>query len=73
MMKPDIGGGSVEQAPVGLRITGRFLSAIIAVYKKEVQMFDTQGPVEKGGKATMLLVITSVMLILGLITWYFTQ
>jgi hypothetical protein len=36
-------------------------------------MFETQGPVEKGSKQTMLLVILSVLAVLGVITWYFTQ
>ena len=35
-------------------------------------MFDTQGP-EKGSKLTMLLVILSVLVVLGIITWYFTR
>ena len=36
-------------------------------------MFETQAPAEKSSKVTMLLVIVSVMAVLGVITWYFTQ
>ena len=36
-------------------------------------MFDTQGPVERGSRLTMLLVIFFVLAVFGVITWFFTQ
>jgi hypothetical protein len=36
-------------------------------------MFETQEPLEKRSKSTMLAVILAVFVILGLTTWYFTQ
>jgi hypothetical protein len=40
---------------------------------REVRMFDTQAPIERRSRLTMLLVIASVLAILGVMTWYFTQ
>jgi hypothetical protein len=36
-------------------------------------MFETQGPVEKGSKLTLLVAIFSVLAVLGATTWYFTK
>jgi hypothetical protein len=36
-------------------------------------MFESEAPVEKGNKLTMLLVVGSVMAVLGVVTWYFTH
>jgi hypothetical protein len=47
---------------VGLKSTG-----------KRFEMFETQGPVEKSSRLTMLLVVFAVMVVLGGITWFLTQ